>query len=279
VSAARAARWAMGTLLRVEAEAGDARSAEDAREAFLDEVARLEALLSVYREDSDVSRVNRRAGEAPERVAPESFDAIAAALEFARLSDGAFDPTVLPLSSLWKSAGPAPTPSVLERRRRLVGHARVVLDAQRSSVFLPERGMGLDLGGFAKGFALDRALARARRAPGVRRVFADFGGQLLFWAREESPAPETVVLEDPRAPGRAARTIAVRGNASVSTSSQSERPNHLVEPRTGRPAAAAAVSVVASTAAEAEAWSTALFVAGRAAAALGLRPGVSAYFA
>jgi thiamine biosynthesis lipoprotein len=278
---ARGARWTMGTRLSVEVRADDAAAGAAARDVFFAEVQRLESLLTVYRDDSDVSRVNRAAGIAACGVSADSLDAIARALEFARLTEGLYEPTLGPLTAPWKSPAGAPDARAARRALALVGWSRVRVDRARREIFLPERGMALDLGGFAKGYALDRALALSRAIPGLSRVEADFGGQLLFWTPEGRFAPVSVGLEDPRRPGRLARLIEIAENGSVSVSSQSERPGHLVDPRTGRPAdAAAGAAVFAPSAAEAEAWSTALFVAGErgAAARLSARPGVRAFF-
>jgi thiamine biosynthesis lipoprotein len=248
-----ATRWAMGTLLRVETESSSTDSAAAARDAFFAEVARLEGRLSRFRPDSDVSRVNRAAGGAPAAVSPDAFEAIARALDYARETGGAFDPV---------DGG---------------GRAAVVLDAEARTVFLP-RGASLDLGGIGKGFALDRALALARAIPELERVSADFGGQLLFWRRGAYPAPERIAVEDPRAPGRLLAEFEIRSNCSVSTSSQAERPGHIVDRRDGGIASrSASATVAAPSATEAEAWSTALFVAGEEGLArLKDRPGVKA---
>ncbi|MFI5362249.1 MAG: FAD:protein FMN transferase [Elusimicrobiota bacterium] len=249
-------RYAMGTLLRVEAEAAVAGAAARARDLIFVEIQRLEALLSRFRPDSDVSRINRAAGASPVRVAPETSAAIAAALDFASASDGAFSPAV---------DG---------------DHRAVRLDPAAGTVFLPVPGTSLDLGGIGKGFALDAAMVRARELAALERVLIDFGGQLLFWTRDERPGPVKVAIENPDGSGAFLGEFEVRRNCSVSTSSQAERPGHLIDRRAaGRVASgAASATVVAPMAVEAEAWSTALFVAGREGLArLTGRPDVEAF--
>jgi thiamine biosynthesis lipoprotein len=229
-------RYVMGTFLSVRI-AGD--QPKRLQRVFLDEVQRLENLLSIYRPESEISRINRDAGTVPMRVSPETYEIVAEALRYAELSRGAFDPTLQP-----------------------AGYRRLVLNVREGTVFLSLPGMKLDLGGIGKGFALDRALAKVRVAGDPESVTADFGGQLLFWHRMGSFGPETIVIEDPVSGGEAA-TFQIGSNGSVSTSSNAERPGHILDPRLGESARAlAGVTIAAPTGTQAEALSTAVFVMG-----------------
>jgi len=230
-------RYVMGTFLTVSIVGEDAARLP---RIFMDEVQRLETILSIYRPESEVSRINREAGRRAVVVSGDAFRVIREALRFAAQSGGAFDPTMQPF-----------------------GYRRVELDPQSRTVFLTQEAMKLDLGGIGKGFALDRALAAARSAATPESVSADFGGQLLFWHRSGSFGPETVLIEDP-ANGSAVETFQVASNCSISSSSNAERPGHLRNPLTGEPAGGnGSVTVVAPTGTQAEALSTAFFVQGR----------------
>ena len=233
-------RYAMGTLLRVETEASAPGQAARTRDLIFAEVQRWEGLLSRFRPDSEVSSINKAAGLHPASVGSEAYAAIARSLEFAQASSGAFSPI----------AGG--------------DHRDVRLDPAARTVFLPAPGASLDLGAIGKGFALDRAMDRARESAELERVHIDFGGQLLFWRRDGFTDPLTVAIEDPARPGALLGDFRIDSNCSVSTSSQAERPGHLVDRRTGLTAKGlASATVAAPSATEAEAWSTALFVAGR----------------
>ena len=248
-------RFVMGTLLRVETEANRPDAAARARELIFAEVQRLEGLLSRFRPDSELSSINKAAGDRPVSVGRETYEAIAQSLDFARASEGAFSPV----------AGG--------------DYALVRLDPASLSVFLPVPGASLDLGGIGKGFALDRAMDLVRESPEFERAHVDFGGQLLFWRRDGFVDSVTVAIEDPARPGTILADFKIRENCSVSTSSQAERPGHLVDRRTGRTAQGiSSATVVAPSATEAEAWSTALFVAGGEGLPwLKERPGVQAF--
>lgn len=235
-SAARA-RWLMGTALEITA-AGSA--AGPAVEAAFREVDRLDRVLSLYKEDSEASRLNRAAGKAPFPCSPALWEAISLSRLHHRNTRGAFDPTILPLARSGTAALPR------------VGFFRVRIDDRKREVFLPAAGMGLDFGGIGKGLALDKAAA-ALRSRGVASALLNFGGQVQAVGTE--PGRKGWRVEVPGGP-----SLLIK-DASVSTSGNSEQGAHIFSPLTGRPVPGRApVTVVAPTGAEADAWSTALFV-------------------
>ncbi|MEK7329528.1 MAG: FAD:protein FMN transferase [Candidatus Eisenbacteria bacterium] len=264
-------RYLMGTLCTASASADDTVQAGAALAAALDEIARLERVMSSWREDSELSLFNRAAGGGPVACSPDLAAVLDSALVLARLTDGAFDPTVEPLVSAWdlRGDGRLPGPAALAAARDLVGWPGLALDPNARTAHLARAGMGVDLGGIGKGFALDRAAATLARR-GVTRALINLGGELLVLGGGESvtvahPAHRlSPVVEIPVA------------DAAVSTSGQSERGftaggvryGHILDPRTGRPApTAASVTVVCRSATRADALSTALLVMGRERAA------------
>lgn len=234
------ARYLMGTTCEITAHGPGAGAAASA--AFA-EIERWDRTLSLYEEESEASTMNRSAARAPFPCSPELWEALSLALTLARESGGAFDPTVLP--AIRQGAGSL----------GLVGHEKVALDAARRTVSFAKEGMGLDFGAVGKGLALDHA-ARVLRERGTDSALINFGGQVYALG-----AP----------PGLAAWAVEVPGldsplflrSASASTSGNSERPGHIVSPWTGKPLRRdGSVTVVAPTGAEADAWSTALYVLG-----------------
>ncbi|MDD5303647.1 MAG: FAD:protein FMN transferase [Elusimicrobia bacterium] len=231
---AQRVRWTMGTLCEI-----DAPGAPDAAvSAAFAEIERWDRILSLYKKESEASALNRAAGTGPAKVSADLYAAVEASLRLARETGGAFDPTILPVLR----GGPAQLP--------LVGWSKVRLDPAARTIELPA-GMGLDFGGIGKGWALDKAAAVLREA-GVSRAMINFGGQILAIGGEW---PVTV-------PGRAEPLIVK--DASVSVSGDTEHPGHIKSPFDGlavrRPGAAVAVL---GSAAEADAWSTALYVLGK----------------
>ncbi len=236
---AQRVRWVMGTLCEI-----DAPGASDAAVgAAFAEIERWDRILSLYKVDSEASGLNRAAGTGPVEVSPDLYAAIETALRLARETGGAFDPTIIPALR----GGPAQLP--------LVGWNKVRLDSKARTIALPA-GMGLDFGGVGKGWALDKA-AGILKKEGVQRALFNFGGQILAIGAPQGARGWAVTI-----PGRV-KPLLVK-DASVSASGDSEHPGHIKSPFDGRAVRrpGAAVAVLPS-AAEADAWSTALFVLGK----------------
>ncbi|MFO7655252.1 MAG: FAD:protein FMN transferase [Candidatus Krumholzibacteriia bacterium] len=289
------ARLMMGTLVRVSVWDGQADVRRAASAGAFAAIARVDSLMSTWRDDSDVLRVNRAAGQDTVTVAREVADVVLAALRVARLTDGAFDPTVLPLMRLWGFRGGEPRrpgAAELAATRARVGFEHVFVDSAGCRIFLRRPGMELDLGGIAKGYALDRALAAAMAA-GAAGAVVDLGGNL--GARGSGP-PDLVAIRIPRAaaaPGSAAapgvagylrpggRCVATSGNAERHVIVGGERQGHILDPRTGIPSAAAgSVTVLSADGALGDALATALHVLGRehGPALVAQLPGLEALF-
>jgi len=267
------ARYLMGTLLELLVYAPDRPRADRAMDRAFAEVARLEATLSTYRPDSDVSRLNRAPAGQPVGVSPEVVALLAKSREFSEMTHGAFDVTVGPLIALWRSAAEAdvlPSVEALAAARVRVGLHHLAVGG--GTVRRLHEGVEVDFGGIGKGYALDRA-AEVLRAEGIDAALLNFGGQVLVAGLPPDKTCWTVEVRDPRDPWNPALHLsALRLVAgSVSTSADyargltiAGRPySHIIDPRTGQPVAGMqSVTVIAPTAAEADALSTALYVLG-----------------
>jgi len=276
------ARYVMGTVATVRAVAPDGMMAVAAVDAAFAEISRLEGILSTWRRDSEISRLKAVEAGVWTAVSPELGEVLSAALDVAVASNGAFDPTVLPLVEAWglrSGASEVPEPGILDHARRRVGHGLVeVID---NSVRFHGDGVELDLGGVAKGYALDRARAVMVAAGAVAGVL-DLGGNLLVFGAQAADDVGIVAPDDPR---RQVATVQVQ-DACVATSGQYERYvevdghryGHILDPRTGQPVAwRGSVTVVAAEGWLADALATAIFVSGPRASArfMGGYPGVS----
>lgn len=237
------AQWLMGTVCEITAYGPGARQAESA--AFA-EIARWDRVLSLYNKESELSILNRVAAEKPFSCSQAMWEALDLAMGLAQASGGAFDVTILPVLKNGASA------------LSLVGSGGLALDRQRRSVMFKRAGMGLDFGGIGKGLALDHAASVLRRH-GATAAMINFGGQILAFGAPPGSEGWSV-----KVPGQESEFII--GDASISTSGNEEKPGHIASPFTGRPVAGGAgVTVIAPTGAEADAWSTALFVLGKTA--------------
>lgn len=272
----------MGMEVRMVLHAPDEATARRAGTAAFATIAALDQRLSDYRDTSDIRVIERAAPEAIQ-VHPDVLDVLTRAMDVARATDGAFDPTVAPLVALWREARAVrrlPSDTALTSARRLVGWRRVELDAANGTVRLPDAGMRLDLGGIAKGFILQRALATLREH-GVAVAMIEAGGDIVAgdappntggWRVQVSAACE--------AAGLSSEALATSGATAQFVEIDGVRYSHVVDPRTGLGLTAhQTVHVRAPDGATADAWATALSVLGRGRAAQVVLPeGVSFCF-
>jgi thiamine biosynthesis lipoprotein len=268
---------AMGTALHFIAytsERADARHTESAIDVAIAEMRRLEALLSEWRDDSDVGRVNLRAGEWID-VGAETLDVIDKALWTGRASKGTFDITFQVMSDLWKFGSaqePNPKPPLraeVERRRRLIDYRKVELDRAAHRVRIA-KGLKIGLGGIAKGYIVDRAAAVLRKA-GLSAFLVQAGGDLYGAGRKPDGSAWVSGIQDPRAPqGTFFATLeltdhafSTAGDYARSYVVDGKRFHHIIDPRTGYPATASrSVTVWANDAITADMIDDAVFILG-----------------
>jgi thiamine biosynthesis lipoprotein len=235
---------------------------------------RLDFLLSEWKESSPLSAVNRAAGVAPVEVPEELFGLLDLSTRLGADTEGAFDVSWAALWGLWdfRAAMPmVPPVAEVEARRRLVGYRRVALDRAARTVYLPEKGMLLGLGAIGKGYALERA-AELLEARGYRDFMLVGGGQVVARGRRGG-RPWSVGVRDPRGAADEVFARVELEDGSLSTSADNEsffvvagrRYHHILDPRTGWPAASGvrSATVLHRDAALADALSTALLVLGR----------------
>jgi thiamine biosynthesis lipoprotein len=268
-------RWTiMGTYASAEIHAIDQGTAEDVLARIQEDYRHVDATMSNWREDSLLSRLNREARERPFVVEdPELFRCVKLAREFARRTGGAFDPTVGPLMRLYgfRPLGPrVPSDSEILLTLRHVGWERFEVLPEARAVRFRAGGIELDLGGIARGQALDIA-ARNFALPGVRAGLLDLGGTVYAWGKPPGGERWTVGIRDPQDAEAIMAVLELRDRA-ISTAGDYEnhvlvdgvRLGHIMDARTGRPAASDVVSstVISDSGIEADALSTAFFVAG-----------------
>ena len=278
----------MGMPVRIVLYAADAGAAErSAREAFA-RVAALDAMLSDYRADSELNRLSATSGVWMP-VSADLFAVLTRALEIAEASGGAFDPTVGPLTSLWKEARRTrrlPGATELADARARVGWRYLKLDAATRSARLDRADMRLDLGGIAKGYILQEALL-ALAAQGTPRALVEAGGDIVVGAAP--PGQPGWRIEVPHADASFVARAAALTRAALSTSGATVqfveingvRYSHVIDPRTGLGVTHdLVVSVIATDAATADGLATAINVLGKDGAAklLAAFPGATATF-
>ena len=258
----------LGTSYDVLVLARNRERAELDLAAVRSEVHRLEGILSEWQPDSELSSLSR-SEETWVEVSDPLARVLSGALHVAEVTGGAYDPTWLPLGELWDAAersGEVPTPDVLGETLERVGFERVEIAEGRVRL---APGTQLGLGGVAKGWIVD-AVAHGLRERGYRRFVVNLGGDLRTSGRDATGARWQFQIADPWSPERAVTSLDLE-DVAVATSGQTyrartigdQRIGHILDPRTGQPAAfEGSVTVVAEDAALADALATALFVMG-----------------
>ncbi|HEX4784674.1 MAG TPA: FAD:protein FMN transferase [Candidatus Sulfotelmatobacter sp.] len=264
-------KYVMGTIFEIAVYDQSAERASHAIEKALQEVVRLDEVLSNYKPDSPLSRLNRSAHFHQEEVPPDLYRAIQQAVQFSRLSGGKFDISIAPLVNLWKAnLGGENLPSLAqqEEARACVGYEKIeLIPPDRISFRSPC--MQLDLGAIGKGYAVDRA-AEVLRSMGIRDALINAGGSTILGMG--SPPNQKGWLIHLRDPSNKIDPQVILKDESVSTSEQT-RPSllgkdsagHIVDPETGTPLKTDfAVSAVTKTGTDSDGLSTTLLLLGPA---------------
>jgi len=263
----------MGTLIAVVAYGPDANKACAAISDALDEAARLDAMLSNYKPDSEWSKVNRLAAEKPVSVSAELFRLLTACETYSRESAGAFDISVGPLMEAWgfyKHSGRLPGRAEVLRALNSVGYRNIILDPQTRTVRFARRGVELDPGGIGKGYTVDR-MVDVLRKDGIPAALVSAGGSSIY-ALGAPPGKKgwCIDLEKPPNSSGPAQSVTLR-DESLSTSGNYEkffyaagkRWSHIMDPRTGYPSRGViSVSVVSPKTIDSEAWAKPYYILG-----------------
>lgn len=263
-------REMMGTIIQMTVLDVPEEKAGPVLESAMQEMERLEAMLSEWSPDSEVSRINAAAGLHPVKVSQETLDNVRVGLEVARWSDGAFDISWAALRGLYlftPGNERIPTDEELRKRLPLVNYKNIVLDEKAKTVFLRRKGMLLGLGGIAKGYALEKA-ANILEQAGFKSFMFFGGGQVVVHGKKGN-RPWRVGVQHPRMNDYFGFVEAERG--SVATSGDYEhafirdglRWHHIIDLKTGRPVQhTSAVTVICDSPFYADAIDTALFIMG-----------------
>jgi thiamine biosynthesis lipoprotein len=259
----------MGTAISVELWADDPAQGEAAIDDVMAEMHRIDHAMSPHRPDSELSRINRDAHAAPVRLSAEMQRLIARALVFSALSGGAFDISYAAVGHLFDyREGVRPTEADLAQARRAVGWRHLLLDEQQGTLRFARPGMRIDLGGFAKGHAVDQATA-ILRARGIAHAHIAAGGDSRVIG-DHRGRPWHIGIRDPRRPGEMVAVMPLV-DAAISTSGDYERFfeadgqrfHHLIDPSTGRsPHGVHSVTILADDGLTTEALSKSVFVLG-----------------
>jgi len=261
----------LGTFVTITAFGLDRAALLAAMDAAFAEFDRVDELMSIHRADSELSALNRAAGQGEVAVSEDLFQVLQAAQSIHQRSGGAFDVTIRPVADLWGfiwKVHRLPTEAELRSALAKVGFEKVILNPQTLGVRITEPGVSIDLGGIAKGYAVDRAVERLK-SMGVSSAMVKAGGDLRVLGLPPGEDHWQVQLEDPDKRGR--RMALRMKSGALSTSGDYEnffdvegrRFSHILNPRDGMPVeGVAACTVLAPTCMESDALATTFFILG-----------------
>jgi len=266
-------REIMGTFARIVAVAKNEKIARRAIEAGFNEMKRIDSVMSDYKADSQLSKVNREAFEQTVKVTPELFAVLQKSVQYSRLSNGAFDITVGPLVDLWHKAGETnsmPDENTLAAAKARVGYEKLILDANAMTVRFAVGGMRLDLGGIGKGYAVDKAV-EVMRHKGATAGMVDSGGNIRCFGKPIDNDVWLVGIQDPNLENSEPLLVLKLNDMSVATSGDYRRfvtvggkkVSHIIDTNTGKGSGKlASDTIIAKTAVDADALSTTVNVLG-----------------
>lgn len=240
---------------------------EDFTAAFT-EMRRVEKLMNVYDPESEISRVNRLADKEPIKISKEIFEVLKEALRYSRLTSGAFDVSIRPLSHLWGTKGKLkeiPEAREIEERLPLVNYRNIILDERNQTVEFKREGMAIDLGGIAKGYALDCAI-RVLKERGVKEVLINAGGDIKVTGKRDWK----IGLQHPRKEDEVLVVIKLKDQAIATTGDyqryfirEGKRYHHIINPKTGYSAVECmSVTIIGPSAIQTDILATGVFILG-----------------
>ncbi len=267
-------RNAMYTIVSITVSSDSEKKSKEAIDKAFNELNRLERLLNFYSEDSEISMINKYAGERPVKVSQDTFDIIQKAIYVSEQTEGMFDITVGPLVRVWDFQNALiPEDQIIKDRTKLIGYKNIILDKERSTVFLKKKGIEIDLGGIIKGYAADKAVDVLKKN-GIKSGIVAVAGDIKTFGMRPDNKPWRVGIQNPREKGYNDEIIAVIdiSDLAISTSGDyqkyfikdGKRYHHLLNPRTGHPVNDfQSVTIITDDAALADAFATGIFILGQ----------------
>lgn len=263
----------MGSRFEITVVADNSNEADVYIQSAVEEIERIERLISSWDSSSQTSEINRNAGVTPVKVADELFTLIERSIRLSELTDGAFDITYASMDKLWKFDGSMtsmPTKDEISASVAKIGYRNILLDKQKKTVFLKQKGMKIGFGGIGKGYAADQAKALLI-SEGVSGGIINASGDMNTWGKQPNGSDWKVAITNPLNKNKAFALLPLN-NAAVVTSGNYEkyvefngiRYTHIIDPRTGYPCTGViSVTVFAPKAELADALATSVFVMGK----------------
>lgn len=263
----------MGNRFEISVVSDDASWASSRIDLAVAEISRIEKLLTTFRDDSQTNQVNAAAGIKPVKVDQEVFQLIQRSLKISELTQGAFDITYGSIDkSLWNfdvNMKSLPDAETAHKTVSLINYKNVIMDPERMTVMLKEKGMRIGFGGIGKGYAADRAKGILQQN-GVNSGIVNAAGDLITWGTQPNGKPWTIAIADPNKQLTPFSTLNI-SNMAIATSGNYEKYavingkkySHTIDPKTGLPVSGIrSVSIICPSAEFADAMATPVTVMG-----------------
>ncbi|WP_027702669.1 FAD:protein FMN transferase [Metaclostridioides mangenotii] len=261
----------MGTVIKVTLYD---HQGDEVMDKVFDKLKEIDDIVSINKKGTEIDEVNKNAGIKPVKMSDTSFDIISSGLKYSKLSNGDYDITVGPLVKLWSIGLPeakVPTQDEIDNAKKLIDYDKVQINEDTKEVYLEEKGMMLDLGSIAKGYAADEAL-RVLKEAGVKRAIVDLGGNIFAMGSKSEDKGWTIGIQDPvELRGNALGSLEVKNKTVVTTGiyerfieKDGVKYHHILNPETGYPydTNISGISIIADKSIDADALSTLIFTKG-----------------
>jgi thiamine biosynthesis lipoprotein len=263
----------MGSKFEITLVDKDSLSAEKNIDKSIDEIRRIENLISEWKPETQISEVNRNAGIKPVKVDAEVFALTEKGIYFSKLTDGAFDISIVAMDRIWKfddSMNELPSEESIKNSVKNVGYQNIILDKTNSTIFLKNKGMKIGFGSIGKGYAADKTRELMKNS-GVKAGIINASGDISAWGNQPDGKPWAIGINNPFKDDKMAAVLYLKENAVTTSGSyekyaeiQGKRYSHIMNPKTGYPSTGlTSVTVVGPNATMANGFSTSLMVLGK----------------
>lgn len=263
----------MGSRFEITAVSADEQLAWDAINAAIQEISRIEKLISSWDADSQTSEINRNAGVQPVKVDKELFALIKRSKKISDLTDGAFDISYASADRIWKFDGSVtdlPSDEAIKKSVKKISYQNIILDPEASAVFLKEQGMKIGFGAIGKGYAANRG-KQIMQEMGITSGIVNAGGDLMAWGSEVDGSPRKIGVANPKNKQQILAwfnatnmSVVTSGNYEKFITVDGKRYSHIIDPRTGWPVQGLkSVTIISPDAELSDALATSVFVLGK----------------
>jgi thiamine biosynthesis lipoprotein len=266
----------MGSRWQITIVAADSLTAEQNIDTVIQEVSRIEFLISDWKPTSQVSQVNTCAGIRPVRVDAEVFELTARAIHLSQITKGAFDISFAAMDRIWKFDGSMkamPSAEMIGKSVEKVGYKNIILDSTKSTIFLSKKGIKIGFGALGEGYAADQSRDLMLKK-GIKAGIVNGSGDMSTWGKQPGGKDWTIGITDPLHNDQLIAILPLRGGSVVTSGSyekfvtfNGKRYSHIINPATGYPATGlTSVTVFGPSAEKANGFSTSMMVLGKDAA-------------